>query len=55
MGKRSSHFDTIGLCPYHHRTSNESIHLNPKEFEKKFGTEKELLEEVLELLINDES
>ena len=54
-GKRSSHFDTIGLCPYHHRTSNESIHLNPKEFEKKFGTEKELLEEVLELLINDES
>ena len=44
MAKRSSHVDTIGLCPYHHRTSNESIHLNPKEFEKKFGTEKELLE-----------
>jgi|TARA_Y100000289_G_C3908679_1_gene143375 adenine specific DNA methylase Mod len=55
LGKKSSHYDTIPLCPYHHRTSTESIHINPKWFEQKFGTEKELLDEVLELLINVES
>lgn len=47
LGKRSSHYETIPLCPYHHRISNCSIHLNPKYFVANFGTEQELLEEVL--------
>jgi len=51
MGKKSSHYDTIPLCPYHHRISADCIHRNPKLFESKFGTEKELLDEVLELII----
>lgn len=43
MSLRPSHDDTIPLCPYHHNMSNESIHLNKKIFEQKFGTEKQLL------------
>ncbi len=47
LGRRSSHYETIPLCPYHHRSSNYSIHLNPKYFIKHFGTEQELLNEVM--------
>tara|TARA_R100000655_G_scaffold108550_1_gene160728 strand:+ start:570 stop:842 length:273 start_codon:yes stop_codon:yes gene_type:complete len=50
MGKKSSHQDIIPLCPYHHRLSNESIHLSPKTFISKFGTQKELLEQVKTML-----
>jgi hypothetical protein len=50
MGKRSDNFSVIPLCPYHHRTSNESYHLNPVWFTEKFGTQTELLNEVLEWL-----
>ena len=42
---KPNHEDTIPLCPSHHNMGNESIHLNKSVFEKKFGTEKELLEE----------
>jgi hypothetical protein len=50
MGKRSDNFSVIPLCPYHHRTSKESYHLNPVWFTEKFGTQTELLNEVLEWL-----
>ena len=50
MSKRSPHYETIPLCPYHHRTSNESYHLNPLWFDKTFGTQTELLEEVKQWL-----
>tara|TARA_R100000664_G_C2750004_1_gene137347 strand:- start:356 stop:625 length:270 start_codon:yes stop_codon:yes gene_type:complete len=50
MGERRDHFKTIPLCPYHHRTSNESYHLNPKWFTDNFGTQQELLEETLRLI-----
>jgi hypothetical protein len=50
-GQRSSHFDTLPLCPPHHR-GNEGVHgLGTKGFVKRYGvTEHELLEEVLKLL-----
>tara|TARA_R100001440_G_scaffold42381_1_gene62076 strand:- start:542 stop:832 length:291 start_codon:yes stop_codon:yes gene_type:complete len=53
MSKRSSNFETIPLCPYHHRTSKESYHLNPKWFNSTFGTQQDLLNEVQWLLYGD--
>ena len=49
MGKRSSHFEVIPLCYDHHQGKN-SIHLDKKNFEKNFGSEKEILKNVLERL-----
>ena len=43
LSLRPDHQDTIPLCPEHHNMGNESIHHNKKLFEKKFGTEKQLL------------
>ena len=43
LSLRPDHQDTIPLCPKHHNMGNESIHLNKRLFEKKFGTEKQLL------------
>lgn len=47
MGKRATNYEVIPLCPHHHRTSNESYHLNPLGFTEQFGTQQELLNEVL--------
>lgn len=46
VGLRPSHDKTIPLCPQHHNMGNESIHLNKKKFEKLFGNELDLLDEV---------
>ena len=46
MGKRSTNFEVIPLCQPHHQ-GKFSVHGTPKEFEKKFGTQHELLERVL--------
>ena len=46
MGKRASHYETIGLCPEHHRHGKNAIHRSRLAFESDFGTELELLEEV---------
>lgn len=45
MGKRASNFEVIPLCPTHHRTGGYgvAVHAGRKEWEKNFGTEKELL------------
>ena len=42
----------IGLCPYHHRGSNTSIHgMGRKRFEREYAiTEESLLAQTLELL-----
>ena len=42
----------IGLCPYHHRGSNTSIHgMGRKRFEREYGiTEEQLLEKTLGLI-----
>ena len=46
-GMRASHYETIPLCPDHHRNSNECVHAGRRTFEAKFGTEKELLAKTL--------
>jgi len=43
---RPSHFSTIPLCVFHHRLGKLSVHLGKKEFEKKYGTQQEILEKV---------
>jgi len=54
MGKRSSHFRAIGLCPAHHRGTHHpavpSIHLSKLAFIERYGTERELLAQVRRLL-----
>lgn len=48
VGQRSSHFDTLPLCPGHHRTGGHgtAIHAGQKTWEAKFGSERKLLEQV---------
>lgn len=46
MGRKSTNFEVIPLCQPHHQGSF-SVHGSPKEFEQKYGTQKELLERVL--------
>lgn len=50
MGKRASNYEVIPLCPIHHRHGKNAIHKSRKLFESEFGTEKELLNEVLSLI-----
>lgn len=51
-GRRASDFDTIPLCPYHHRSSNEAIHvMGRKAWERHHGvTELELVQQVKEMI-----
>lgn len=44
-GQRSSHMDVIALCPPHHRLGGWGVafHAGPAEFERRYGTEAELL------------
>ena len=51
LGLRSSHFDVIPLCPTHHRLGKVSVHLGKAQFERTFGTEKELLKKVKKGLV----
>lgn len=48
MAQRASNFEIIGLCPPHHRTGGHgvAIHEGRTTWEKNFGTERELLEQV---------
>ena len=46
LGLRPSHFASIPLCPEHHRTGKLSVHLGKVEFEKRYGTQQEILEKV---------
>jgi len=52
MGKRASNYETIPLCPIHHRRGNVgvAVHSGRKSFEANFGTEQELLEQVRGML-----
>ena len=49
MGKRSSHFEVIPLCPVHHR-GQYGYHTSPAEFTGTFGSQVQLLQEVLDWL-----
>lgn len=55
MGQRAPHEEVIPLCPMHHTIGGHGValHAGQKTWEKKFGTEKALLEEV-KLLLSDE-
>lgn len=46
LSQRSSHYETIPLCPEHHRHGENAIHRSKVKFEEMFGTEIELLNEV---------
>lgn len=52
VGQKASHYQAIPLCHHHHRTGGhgEAIHAGQKTWEARFGTEKELLEQVKALL-----
>ena len=52
MGKRASNFDTIPLCPNHHRNGGHGIafHAGKRTWQELYGTESELLEQVKGLL-----
>jgi len=45
MAQRASHFDTIPLCPFHHRHGAEAVHVSPETFKDLFGSEEDLVEE----------
>jgi len=47
LSKRASNYETIPLCPFHHRTGNngEAVHAGRESFESNFGTEQELLDQ----------
>lgn len=46
-GQRSSHMGVIALCPLHHRLGGHGVayHAGPEEWERRYGTEAELLEQ----------
>lgn len=52
MGRRASHFETLPLCPAHHQTGGHgvAIHAGKETWERLYGTEVELLEQVRGLL-----
>lgn len=52
MGQRSSEFEVIPLCPWHHRLGGygNAVHAGRIMWEANFGTERELLALVLALL-----
>lgn len=51
--QRASHYETIPLCTIHHRHSGHgeiAFHASQYEFEERYGTERELLDQVKGLL-----
>ena len=46
LAMRSSHYENIPICPDHHRLTKISVHLNKKEFVKRYGTEQQILAEI---------
>ncbi|TKI06394.1 Ref family recombination enhancement nuclease [Martelella alba] len=51
-GQRASNYQVIPLCPQHHRLGGYgvAIHAGQKEWERRYGTELELLAQVEQLL-----
>jgi hypothetical protein len=56
MGVRSSHYDTLPLCPEHHRGNTGYHGMGRKAFERQYEvTEQQLLEQVKEMLNDEEN
>jgi len=53
IGRRASHFQVIPLCPLHHRQGAHAYHNAPAAFSDTFGSQLELLQQVLEWLAVD--
>lgn len=51
-GQRASHEETIPLCPPHHQTGGYGIalHAGQEEWERRYGTERQLLRQVRMML-----
>ena len=45
MGRRASHFETMPLCPLHHRLGDNAYHNEPAWFNHTFGTQDKLLQD----------
>ena len=47
LGKKASNYETIALCPSHHRNGGHgvAVHAGRKTFEANYGTERQLLEQ----------
>ena len=52
ISRRSKARECLPLCPRHHRNGPESYHYSPKRFNEKWGSQKDLLREVLSY-VND--
>jgi len=50
LGRKSSNYEVIPLCHYHHVGSEDAYHVSPKKFTEKFGTQTELLSQTYDLL-----
>ena len=50
MGQRNNNYNVIPLCPEHHRHGPNAIHRSKHNFELCFGTEHDLLDEVMLLI-----
>lgn len=51
MGQRASHYKTIGLCFNHHSAQGtDGFHRWPESWQRKHGTELQLLEQVRGML-----
>lgn len=55
MGQRAAHYLAIPLCPPHHRIGGIGVayHAHPKEFERKYGSELDLLAQTIHDLWNN--
>lgn len=47
-GRRASHFDTMPLCPGHHRFYHDAIHRNATLFTRRYGSEQALVKQTRE-------
>lgn len=55
MGLRASHYDTMPLCFNHHSAQTplafgDAVHKGTKTFEKKYGTQDDLIKQTQEML-----
>lgn len=55
MGMRSDSYSVIPLCSFHHRTGGHghAVHAGKRTWERKFGKETDLLDQVMGILDGD--
>ena len=53
LGQRAKNEEVIPLCVAHNMIGKESFNNNSRAFSKKWGSQRELLKETLDLLVHD--